>query len=48
VNIEIRATREDEAAALSDIRVRAKGHWGYARETLAAWGPAMVVTVQRA
>lgn len=45
MKIEIRATREDEAEALSDIRVRSKGHWGYSRETLEAWRPAMIVTV---
>jgi hypothetical protein len=44
MKIEIRATREEEAEALSDIRVRSKGHWGYSRETLEAWRPAMVVT----
>lgn len=45
MKIEIRGAREDEAAALSDIRVRSKGHWGYSRETLEAWRPAMVVSI---
>jgi GNAT superfamily N-acetyltransferase len=45
MKIAIRPAREDEAAALSDIRVRSKGHWGYSRETLEAWRPAMAVTV---
>jgi GNAT superfamily N-acetyltransferase len=44
MKIDIRETREDEAEALSDIRVRSKGHWGYSRETLEAWRPAMAVT----
>ena len=44
MNVEILATHEEEAEALSDLRVRSKGHWGYSRETLEAWRPAMVVT----
>jgi GNAT superfamily N-acetyltransferase len=44
MKVEIRETREEEAEALSDIRVHSKGHWGYSRETLEAWRPAMVVT----
>ncbi len=44
MDCEIRDTREDEAKALSDIRVESKGHWGYARETLEAWRTAMKVS----
>lgn len=42
--MDVRETREDEAEALSDIRVHLKGHWRYSRETLEAWRPAMAVT----
>jgi GNAT superfamily N-acetyltransferase len=44
VNCEIRDAREDEAEALSDIRVQSKGYWGYSQETLEAWRPAMKVS----
>ncbi|MES2475733.1 MAG: GNAT family N-acetyltransferase [Verrucomicrobiota bacterium] len=44
MKIEIRDALEAEAGALSDIRVRSKGHWGYSHEKLEAWRPAMIVT----
>ncbi len=44
MKVEIRVSREEDAAALSDIRVRSKGHWGYSREMLETWRPDMVVT----
>jgi hypothetical protein len=44
MKMEVREAREEEAEALSEIRVRSKGHWGHSRETLEAWRPAMAVT----
>lgn len=44
MKMHVRETRDEEVEALSDIRVRSKGHWGYSRETLEAWRPAMIVT----
>jgi GNAT superfamily N-acetyltransferase len=45
MKMEVREAREEETEALSEIRVRSKGHWGYSRETLEAWRPAMAVTI---
>jgi hypothetical protein len=45
LSIQIRQSREEEALALTDIRVRSKGYWGYPPEILESWRPAMVVTL---
>jgi GNAT superfamily N-acetyltransferase len=44
MQIEIQDSRERDAAALTEIRIRSKGHWGYSPETLEAWRPAMQIT----
>ena len=42
--IEFLAAQEADASALTEIRVKSKGHWGYSQATLESWRPAMQVT----
>jgi len=44
MHIDIRDSHESDAAALTDIRVKSKGYWGYSNEVLEAWRPAMQIT----
>jgi GNAT superfamily N-acetyltransferase len=44
MRIEIRESCESDAGDLTEIRVKSKGYWGYAKEVLEAWRPAMLIT----
>jgi predicted N-acetyltransferase YhbS len=47
-DIEIRAARPHEAAALTRLARRAKGHWGYAAAQLDAWRIELTVRIDPA
>ena len=40
--VAIRRARPQEAQTLTDIACRAKAHWGYSAEQIAAWRPAFL------
>ena len=44
-NVIIGAALPSEVAALSELAQRAKAHWGYPAERLAAWRPQLTVSV---
>ena len=45
--MDMRRARPDEAALLSDIALRAKAHWPYPAEQIAAWRNDLVVTPEQ-
>ncbi|MGC3994170.1 MAG: GNAT family N-acetyltransferase [Propionicimonas sp.] len=44
--VRVRAARAEEAAALSDLALRSKGHWGYPAEFLEACRAELTLTAQ--
>lgn len=47
LQISVRPARPDECAALTDLCRRAKAHWGYPAEMMAAWHDELTVTPDR-
>src|SRR5688500_11378296 len=44
MDVHIRPAHPGEASALSDLAVRAKGHWGYSPEWLRQWSADLTLT----
>jgi hypothetical protein len=44
MHVEFRNSRETDAADLTVIRFKSKGHWSYSNEMLESWRPAMQIT----